>query len=133
MVIVILSMLIFFWIAVTCSFAFDFIKGDESGGASGYTELADDLNRDLPQEEEQSMMGDPMLYTEMSARDVDPDMDLPQEEEQSMIGDPMLYTELSASSYQNVGPDSGMYTPAHTHNSKKLSFLAAHRVVTRTW
>ena len=26
----ILSMLIFFWIAVTCSFAFDFIKGDES-------------------------------------------------------------------------------------------------------
>ena len=63
---------------------FGFIEEDdeeESDAAGDCTELADDLNRDQPQ-------GDDV----------------------SMIGDPMLYNQMSFSSYQDIGPDSSMYS-----------------------
>ena len=49
---------------------FGFIEGDdedEDDTGGGCTELADDLNRDLPQGDDMSMVGDPMLYGELSA------------------------------------------------------------------
>ena len=75
-------------------------EGYDAGRGDGYTELADDLNRDinLPQGDDVSILGDPMLYADQ----------------------PSMST-----SYQHVAPSSSIYSSDTSMSRPLYTFMCS--------